>query len=72
MSDRKITSYTRKNGFYRDLVTLFIEQRPRYFAISSFSSCLFVTKISQGNLLGSYEEKQTFNKLFIGRAKGLT
>ena len=36
------------------------------------SNCWFVTKISQGNLLGSCEEKLTFNKLFIERAKGLT
>ena len=31
-----------------------------------------MTKISRGNLLGSGEEKLTFNKLFIERAKGLT
>jgi len=36
------------------------------------SNCLFVTKISRGNLLGSCEEKLTFNKLSIERAKGLT
>ena len=36
------------------------------------SNCLFMTKISRGNLLGSCAEKQTFNKLFIGRAKELT
>jgi len=31
-----------------------------------------VTRISRSNLLGSCEEKLTFNKLFIERAKGLT
>ena len=36
------------------------------------SNCLCVTKISRGNLLGSWEEKLTFNKLFIETAKGLT
>ena len=41
--------------------TLFIEQRPRYFAISSFSNCLFVTKISQGNLNPVSTPTQTLN-----------
>ena len=49
--------------------TLFIATICHYFVVSN---CLFVTKISQSNLLGSCEEKLTFNKLFISRAKGLT
>ena len=40
--------------------------------LSSQIICLFATKISRGNLLVSCEEKLTFNKLFIERAKGLT
>ena len=36
------------------------------------SNCLLVTKISRRNLLGSCEEKLTFNKLFIAKAKGFT
>ena len=34
-------------------------------------NCLFVTKISRGNLLGSCEKKLTFNELFLERAKRL-
>ena len=50
----------------------------RETTISSLRYCrlkLFVydwLKISRGNLLDSCDEKQTFNKLFTGRAKGLT
>ena len=31
------------------------------------SNCLFVTNISRGNLLGSCEEKLTFNKIIVHR-----
>jgi len=65
-------SYTRTNGFYRDPVDSFYWTETTIFYDFVVSNCLFVTKISRGDLLGSCEEKLTFNKLFIDRAKGLT
>ena len=49
--------------------TLFIATICYHFVVSNG---LFVTKIFRRNLLGSCEEKLTFNKLFMARAKGLT